>query len=62
MSTHDIFRAKLIADRIGFMRKGRLVMLKTAKELAQEDLTDLYVQYMEQQPGELTVPPTVPTV
>ena len=62
MSTHDIFRAKLIADRIGFMRKGRLVMLKTAKELAHEDLTDLYVQYMEQQPGELTVPPTVPTV
>ena len=62
MSTHDIFRAKLIADRIGFMRKGRLVMLKTAKELAHEDLTDLYVQYMEQQPGDLTVPPSVPTV
>jgi ABC-2 type transport system ATP-binding protein len=62
MSTHDIFRAKLIADRIGFMRKGRLVMLKTAKELAHEDLTDLYIQYMEQQPGELTVPPTAPTV
>ena len=62
MSTHDIFRAKLIADRIGFMRKGKLVMLKTAKELAHEDLTDLYVQYMEQQPGQLTVPPTVPTV
>ncbi|NLH76411.1 MAG: ABC transporter ATP-binding protein [Acidobacteria bacterium] len=62
MSTHDIFRAKLIADRIGFMRKGKLVMLKTAKELAHEDLTDLYVQYMEQQPGDLTVPPSVPTV
>jgi ABC-2 type transport system ATP-binding protein len=62
MSTHDIFRAKLIADRIGFMRKGRLVMLKTAKELAHEDLTDLYIQYMEQQPVELTVPPTVPAV
>jgi ABC-2 type transport system ATP-binding protein len=51
MSTHDIFRAKLIADRIGFMRKGRLVMMKTAAELAQEDLTDLYIQYMEEQPG-----------
>ena len=62
MSTHDIFRAKLIADRIGFMRKGRLVMLKTAKELAHEDLTDLYIQYMEEQPGELTVPPSVPAV
>jgi ABC-2 type transport system ATP-binding protein len=52
MSTHDIFRAKLIADRIGFMKKGRLVMMKTAKELAHEDLTDLYIQYMEEQPGQ----------
>jgi ABC-2 type transport system ATP-binding protein len=52
MSTHDIFRAKLIADRIGFMRKGKLVMLKTAKELAHEDLTELYIQYMEEQAGE----------
>jgi ABC-2 type transport system ATP-binding protein len=51
MSTHDIFRAKLIADRIGFMRKGRLVMLKTAKELEHEDLTELYIQYMEEQPA-----------
>jgi ABC-2 type transport system ATP-binding protein len=62
MSTHDIFRAKLIADRIGFMRKGRLVMLKTAKELAHEDLTDLYIQYMEEEPPALTVPPTAPAI
>jgi ABC-2 type transport system ATP-binding protein len=48
MSTHDIFRAKLIADRIGFMKKGRLVMLKKAAELAHEDLTELYIQYMEE--------------
>ena len=48
MSTHDIFRAKLIADRVGFMRKGRLVMLKTKAELEGEDLTALYVQYMEE--------------
>lgn len=51
MSTHDIFRAKFMADRIGFMRKGRLVMLKTAKELEHEDLTELYIQYMEEQPA-----------
>jgi len=51
MSTHDIFRAKLMADRIGFMRKGKLVMLKTAKELGQDDLTDLYIKYMEEHPG-----------
>ena len=48
MSTHDIFRAKLIADRVGFMKKGRLVMLKTRQELAGEDLTELYIQYMEE--------------
>jgi ABC-2 type transport system ATP-binding protein len=49
MSTHDIFRAKLIADRVGFMRKGKMVMMKTRKELEGEDLTELYIQYMEEQ-------------
>jgi len=48
MSTHDIFRAKLIADRVGFMKKGRLVMLKTRADLEGEDLTELYIQYMEE--------------
>jgi ABC-2 type transport system ATP-binding protein len=48
MSTHDIFRAKLIADRVGFMKKGRLVMMKTRRELEGEDLTQLYIQYMEE--------------
>ncbi len=48
MSTHDIFRAKLIADRVGFMKKGRLVMLKTRAELQGEDLTELYIQYMDE--------------
>ena len=57
MSTHDIFRAKLIADRIGFMRRGHLVMLKTVQDLAQEDLTDLYIQYMEEQPGKAPAAP-----
>jgi ABC-2 type transport system ATP-binding protein len=51
MSTHDIFRAKLIADRVGFMKKGRLVMLKTRQELEGEDLTELYIQYMEEREG-----------
>jgi ABC-2 type transport system ATP-binding protein len=54
MSTHDIFRAKLIADRVCFMKKGRLVMMKTAAELEGADLTDLYIQYMEEQSGAAT--------
>lgn len=46
MSTHDIFRAKDIADTIGIMNLGQLVMQKGAKELHGEDLEKLYVQYM----------------
>ena len=34
-----------------FMKKGRLVMLKTRKELEGEDLTELYIQYMEEREG-----------
>ncbi len=48
MSTHDIFRAKFVADRVGFMQKGRLVMLKTKEELAGEDLNQLYIEYMHE--------------
>lgn len=48
MSTHDIFRAKFVADRVGFMQKGKLVMLKTKEELAGEDLNQLYIEYMHE--------------
>ena len=46
MSTHDIFRAKEIADTIGIMSRGKIVMQKSAKELAGEDLEKMYMQYM----------------
>ncbi len=46
MSTHDIFRAKEVADTIGIMNKGKLVMQKTAKELTGENLEQLYMKYM----------------
>jgi len=48
ISSHDIFRAKFIADRVGFMRQGRLIMSKTKQELEGEDLNKLYIQYMHQ--------------
>ncbi|OGD19240.1 MAG: ABC transporter ATP-binding protein [Candidatus Aminicenantes bacterium RBG_16_63_16] len=57
MSTHDIFRAKLIADRVGFMKKGRLVMMKTRAELEGADLTELYIQYMEESEEPEPAPP-----
>ena len=46
MSTHDIFRAKEIADTIGIMNEGKLVMERNAEELKGENLEQLYVQYM----------------
>jgi len=46
MSTHDIFRAKEMADTVGIMNKGRLVMQKQKDELVNENLENLYMQYM----------------
>ena len=52
ISTHDIFRAKIIADRIGFLKEGRLVMMRTKEQLAGEDLNNLYMEYMQTARGE----------
>ena len=46
MSTHDIFRAKEIANRVGIMKEGRLIMQRTHDELEHEDLEALYLDYM----------------
>lgn len=46
MSTHDIFRANEIADRVGIMKEGRLVMQRTREELQHENLQALYLDYM----------------
>ncbi len=46
MSTHDIFRAKGVADRVGIMKEGRLVIQRTRAELEHEDLQALYLDYM----------------
>ncbi len=46
MSTHDIFRAKEVADVIGIMNQGRFVMIKSRAELENADLEKLYVEYM----------------
>jgi ABC-2 type transport system ATP-binding protein len=46
MSTHDIFRAKEIADTIAILNKGVVIMQKDASEIAGRDLEDLYLQYM----------------
>ncbi len=46
MSTHDLFRAKAVADRIGIMNNGVLVAERTREELRNENLEEIYVSYM----------------
>ena len=46
MSTHDIFRAKEIADRIGILADGNLVRELSHQEIQTEDLEALYLRYV----------------
>jgi len=48
MTTHDIFRAKALADRVGIMTNGNLVRIFSRAELEQEDLEKIYVEYVTQ--------------
>jgi ABC-2 type transport system ATP-binding protein len=48
MCTHDIFRAKELADKVGIMKQGRLVKQLTREEFRGEDLERLYLEYMGQ--------------
>lgn len=46
MSTHDIFRAREVADTIAIMDCGRIIMQKRAAELQGQDLVQIYMRYM----------------
>ncbi|MCP4590659.1 MAG: ABC transporter ATP-binding protein [bacterium] len=46
MSTHDIFRAKELADRVGIMKEGHKMVEMTRDELINENLEQLYLEYM----------------
>lgn len=46
VSTHDIFRAKDVATRIGIMRHGRLVDTVDPARLTGRELEDLYLTHM----------------
>jgi ABC-2 type transport system ATP-binding protein len=48
MCTHDIFRAKTISNRVGIMKEGRLVMVRTREEFLDEDLEKIYMDYMQE--------------
>jgi ABC-2 type transport system ATP-binding protein len=47
MSTHDIFRARELADRIGIMKDGRKVAELSHAELQRTDLEHLYLEHMQ---------------
>jgi ABC-2 type transport system ATP-binding protein len=47
MSTHDIFRAKVAADRVGIMREGRVLGIRSRDQLATDNLEKLYLEFME---------------
>jgi ABC-2 type transport system ATP-binding protein len=46
ITTHDIFRVKEIADRVGIIKEGRKVLERTREDLEHEDLQALYLDYM----------------
>lgn len=46
VSTHDIFRAKELADHIGIMAHGHLLERLDAKSLSAVDLEQLYLRHM----------------
>ena len=48
MATHDIFRARDVADRIGIMMGGRLVQMLNAKELHAKEIEDVYMEHLHE--------------
>lgn len=46
MSTHDIFRARAVADRVGILKEGRKILERDRAELAEEDLERLYFSFV----------------
>lgn len=45
----DVFLAPEIGDRIGFMKKGKLLLELTASKMRKMDLKDLYFQFLAEQ-------------
>ena len=47
MSTHDVFHAREIADRVGIMKDGRMVKIMNRDEFASGDLEQIYLAAMQ---------------
>jgi ABC-2 type transport system ATP-binding protein len=46
MSSHDIFRARAIADRVGIMRNGKIIQILDRETLKNVDLEKIYLESM----------------
>lgn len=46
MATHDLFRSREIATRIGIMKRGELVAQLNASDVSHTDLERLYLEHM----------------
>lgn len=46
MSSHDIFRVKNMADRVGIMRGGQLLEVLDREAMETKDLEAIYLEYM----------------
>lgn len=47
MSSHDIFRARAIADRVGIMRNGKIIQILDRETLKNVDLEKIYLESMD---------------
>lgn len=47
MCTHDIFRAKELADRVGIMKEGRLILEMKRVDFLKKDIERLYIDMIE---------------
>lgn len=52
MVTHDLFRAREVATRIGLMREGRLQRMIDASDINASELENLYLEEMGRRPVE----------
>ena len=46
MATHDLFRSRELANRIGIMKRGELVVEMDAQAVSHTDLESLYLEHM----------------
>ena len=54
MTSHDIFRSKQIADRVGIMNRGRIIRIIPRDDFEKANLEELYFKYVEAEEVALT--------